>query len=209
MMAPPTAGSSLRERRGVERGRAQAQQGAAEDDGQEAADDSQDTVGGQLGRMHEVIRRYPEQRFVAEDRAFDDDGGDGRDHGRADERCVEVADQLLEGEDHGRDRRVEGGRQGAGRADGQQFPVPVRRQSDPRPDRRCDTGADLHGRGGVHERAAVRIRHITEVGHGSCMVAERERRLTGNCFGLNVRRRVRQCLPKVRRRACRLSDLQE
>ena len=96
---------------------AQRQQPLAEQQRDDAADDAERRVGEQLRRMHEVIGRHVKQRLVAENRSLDDDRGDRRDDGRAEQRGVHVADDFFEREQHGGDRRVERRRQRAGGAD--------------------------------------------------------------------------------------------
>ena len=63
-----------------------------------------------------------EQRLVAQDRPLDDDRGDRGHDGRAQQGGIHVADDLFEREQHRRHRRVEGGGQRAGRADGHEIP---------------------------------------------------------------------------------------
>ena len=87
-----------------------------------------------------------EERLVAEDRSLDDHRRDRGDDRRAEQRGVHVADDFLEREQHRRDRRVEGRRQRAGRADRHEIPHPLRRQLQPAADHRREPGADLDRR---------------------------------------------------------------
>ena len=144
MTRPPIAGwNHLRRRRQAQERAAERQQRLAEQQRDEAADDAERRVGEQLRRVHEVIRRHVEERLVAENRALDDDRRDRGDDGRAEQRRVHVADDLLEREQHRGDRRVEGRGQRAGRADRHEIADALRRQMQPAADHRGEAGADL------------------------------------------------------------------
>ena len=96
--------------------------------------------------MHKVVGRDVEQRLVAENGALHDDGRDRGDHRGAEQRRVQVANDLLERKDHRGDRRVKGRRQGARRTDGNELFDPLRRQVQPSADDRRDARPDLGGR---------------------------------------------------------------
>ena len=98
MTSPPIAGWKIFVRGGRrEKQRAERQQSLAEEQRHDAAEDAQRRVRDQLRRVHETIGRHVEQRLVAENRAFDDHRGDRRDDGRAEQRGIHVADDLLQG----------------------------------------------------------------------------------------------------------------
>ena len=96
--------------------------------------------------MDQPIRRHVKERLVAQNRAFDDHGGDRRDDCGAEQGGIHVADDLFEGEQHGRHRRVECRGQRTGRAHGDEVPNAARRQTQPAADDGGETGANLDRR---------------------------------------------------------------
>ena len=57
--------------------------------------------------MHELVGRHVEERLIAKDRAFDDDGGHRRDDRRTDQAGVQIADDFFERKENRGHRRVE------------------------------------------------------------------------------------------------------
>ena len=146
MTTPPIAGWNMRVPRGQPLEARRASRGAA---CRTAATPARPTipsagVAEQLRRVNQVVGRHAEQRLVAEDRTLDDHRRDRCHHCRPEERRVHVADDLLEREQHGGDRRVERRRQRAGGAHWHQLLHAFRRQAEPSSDHRGDAGADLH-----------------------------------------------------------------
>ena len=104
--------------------------------------------------MDELIGGDVKQRFVAEQQVEHDPGGGGAQHDGTQHRRVEVAHDLLEREQDGGHGRVEGRRQGRGSADGHQRADPLRSQSQPPAEDRCQTGSNLHRRAFAAQRDA-------------------------------------------------------
>ena len=118
MIRPPSAGCTILVRTGRRRKRRRdRQQALAEHQRDDAADHAERGIGQQLRRMHQPVGRHMKQRFVAQNRALHDDGGDRRDDRRAEQRRIHVADDFLEREQHGGDRRVERSGERSGGAD--------------------------------------------------------------------------------------------
>ena len=90
--------------------------------------------------------RNPEQRLPAEEPLLGDDGGDRREHDGAKRARAPRADHLLDDEQHGRDRRVERGRQARRRADRRNQPQLVARQLQPASEERRQARANLQRR---------------------------------------------------------------
>ena len=184
MTSPPIAGWKTLVRCGRRRNtRAERQQPLAEQQRHDAADDAERRVRDQFRRVHQAIRRHVKERLVAENRALDDDGGDRRDDGRAEQRGVHVADDFLEREQHGGDGRVEGRRERAGGADRHEIPNAARRQVQPAADDGGEAGADLHRRTLASHRMAG-----ADAEHAGDELAERH--AAGNHAARQVIRRL-------------------
>ncbi len=87
-----------------------------------------------------------QERLVAERGASDDARGDRREHDHAERLRREVAQDQLHREEHTGQWRVEGRRDAAGRAAGDQHPHPRLGQPDQLAHRGTERGADLHDR---------------------------------------------------------------
>ena len=79
--------------------------------GGEAPGDAEKRVDPEFARMDQLIAGHVEERGVSEEQMKDHPGGGGAKDNGGQYRCVQITDDLLEGKEHGRNRRVEGRRE--------------------------------------------------------------------------------------------------
>lgn len=143
-MRPPAAGKNHCVERGARRPLPQEQLHKA--DGNESPNHPENGVENELHRVNQLVGGDVEQRFIAQNEMQNDPRRRRAENDRSQDRRVHVAHHLFEGEQHRRDRCIEGSGQRRGRAGGNERLDARRRQPKLAAEAGCDAGAHMNRR---------------------------------------------------------------